>query len=119
MLSERLSELRKANNWPIHYVADRLGIAKSTYAGYESGYREPSLAVLRQLSELFGASIDDLVGEGSLSKSDIEPETEDLELGLWFKELAEAPDDRRRELKQIWEIIKQREMGRKPEDKQE
>lgn len=119
MLSEQLSKFRKANNWPIHYVADRLGIAKSTYAGYESGYREPSLAALRQLSSLFGVSIDDLVGKESAKKSEFDLETENPELGLWFKELAQAPDERRQELKQIWEIIKQREIGRKPEDNQE
>lgn len=36
---DRLTELRKKKNWSLQYTADLLGIAKSTYAGYESGYR--------------------------------------------------------------------------------
>jgi transcriptional regulator with XRE-family HTH domain len=42
-------------------TADRLGIAKSTYAGYESGYREPSLQALSQLADLFGTSVDNIL----------------------------------------------------------
>ena len=118
MLSERLAKLRKKNKWPIHYVAERLGIAKSTYAGYESGYREPSLELLRQLAAIYVVSVDYLLGN---EEAKLEPDQEwnDPELGLWFKELAEAPDERRQELKQIWEIIKQRESGRKPGDEQQ
>ena len=41
---ERLSKLRKIKM--VQETADRLGIAKSTYAGYENGYRLPSLQSL-------------------------------------------------------------------------
>ena len=54
---DRLTALRKKQ-----YTADRLGIAKSTYAGYESGYRRPSLEALVMLAELFDTSCDDLLG---------------------------------------------------------
>jgi transcriptional regulator with XRE-family HTH domain len=53
-----LNELRKKNNWSLQETADLLGIAKSTYAGYESGYREPSLHALIQIADLFNVSID-------------------------------------------------------------
>jgi transcriptional regulator with XRE-family HTH domain len=62
MISTRLSQLRKRKRWTLQYTADRLGIAKSTYAGYESGYREPSLEAVAQISRLFNSSIDYLVG---------------------------------------------------------
>jgi transcriptional regulator with XRE-family HTH domain len=57
-LLERLSDLRKSNNWSLQETADRLGIAKSTYAGYETGYREPSLKALSQIADLFDTSVD-------------------------------------------------------------
>lgn len=53
-----LNELRKQKNWSLQETADLLGIAKSTYAGYESGYREPSLRALIQIAELFNVSVD-------------------------------------------------------------
>lgn len=54
----RLAELRKSKNWSLQETADQLGIAKSTYAGYESGYREPSLKALSQIADLFDTSVD-------------------------------------------------------------
>jgi transcriptional regulator with XRE-family HTH domain len=59
---QRLSELRKQRKWSMQEIADQLGIAKSTYAGYESGYREPSLQSLSQLADLFETTIDNLLG---------------------------------------------------------
>ncbi|MGG3467085.1 helix-turn-helix transcriptional regulator [Neobacillus pocheonensis] len=58
----RLSELRKARKWSLQETADQLGIAKSTYAGYESGYREPSLHSLSQIADLFDTTVDYLLG---------------------------------------------------------
>jgi transcriptional regulator with XRE-family HTH domain len=54
----RLAELRKSKTWSMQETADQLGIAKSTYAGYESGYREPSLKALSQIADLFETSVD-------------------------------------------------------------
>jgi len=62
MVLNRLTELRKSKRWSLQYIADRLGIAKSTYAGYESGYREPSLEAVKMLAELFETSVDYLLG---------------------------------------------------------
>jgi transcriptional regulator with XRE-family HTH domain len=59
---ERLSELRKERKWSLQETADQLGIAKSTYAGYESGYRLPSLPSLSQIADLFETSVDYLLG---------------------------------------------------------
>ncbi|WP_028549265.1 helix-turn-helix domain-containing protein [Paenibacillus sp. UNC451MF] len=62
MFLNRLTELRKSKRWSLQYIADRLGIAKSTYAGYESGYREPSLEATKMLADLYGTSVDFLLG---------------------------------------------------------
>ncbi|WP_066367278.1 helix-turn-helix domain-containing protein [Neobacillus fumarioli] len=59
---ERLYELRKKRKWSLQETADQLGIAKSTYAGYESGYREPSLQSLSQIADLFETTVDYLLG---------------------------------------------------------
>ena len=64
----RLAELRKNRNWSLQETADQLGIAKSTYAGYESGYREPSLKALSQIADLFGTSADYILDRVSNEK---------------------------------------------------
>ncbi|RBW69049.1 helix-turn-helix domain-containing protein [Bacillus taeanensis] len=58
---KRLSQLRKNKGWSLQETADLLGIAKSTYAGYESGYRQPSLEALIKLADLLGTSTDYLL----------------------------------------------------------
>ncbi|GAE24634.1 HTH-type transcriptional regulator AnsR [Halalkalibacter wakoensis JCM 9140] len=59
---KRLAELRKDKNWSMQETADRLGIAKSTYAGYESGYRMPSIQALIELADLYDTTVDYLLG---------------------------------------------------------
>lgn len=66
---EHLSELRKNRKWSLQETADRLGIAKSTYAGYESGYREPSLQSLIQMADLFETTVDDILGRTDADQS--------------------------------------------------
>ncbi|MED1467471.1 helix-turn-helix transcriptional regulator [Bacillus salipaludis] len=70
---ERLSELRKERKWSLQETADQLGIAKSTYAGYESGYRLPSLQSLSQIADLFQTSVDYILGrtEDSLAEHSV------------------------------------------------
>lgn len=59
---ERLSELRKSKKWSLQDTADQLGIAKSTYAGYETGYRWPLLQSLSKIADLFNTSVDYILG---------------------------------------------------------
>ena len=39
--SQRLKEARLAKGYTQQEVADQIGVAKSTYSGYENGFREP------------------------------------------------------------------------------
>ena len=58
---QRLVQLRKARNLTMREVTETLSIAISTYAGYESGAREPSLEVLSKLADFFNVSSDYLL----------------------------------------------------------
>lgn len=69
---EHLSELRKKRQWSLQDTADQLGIAKSTYAGYESGYREPSLQSLSQMADLFETTVDFILGRSAENKNPLE-----------------------------------------------
>jgi transcriptional regulator with XRE-family HTH domain len=63
----RLVTLRKSRKWSMQETADRLEIAKSTYAGYEYGYREPSLQALSDIADLFETSVDHILGRSEQS----------------------------------------------------
>jgi transcriptional regulator with XRE-family HTH domain len=62
MILNRLTTLRKGKRWSLQDTADRLGIAKSTYAGYESGHRRPSLEAIKLIADLFDTSTDYILG---------------------------------------------------------
>lgn len=61
-LVARLKQLRLENETPQSFVAAELGIARSTYACYEAGKNEPDIYTLWKLADIYGISLDKLVG---------------------------------------------------------
>lgn len=59
---ERLKELREKNGLLQKEVAEKLGVGRTTYCQYETGNREPDLATLIKLADLFDTSIDYIAG---------------------------------------------------------
>lgn len=57
-----LREHRLKAGWTQAQVAEQLGVQRSTVAYCEKGSREPNINMLRRLSELFGCSVDELLG---------------------------------------------------------
>ncbi len=62
MLNDRLRQLRKISGKTMKEVSAELGIALTTYAGYEQGVREPSICMLSKLCDYFDVSADYLIG---------------------------------------------------------
>lgn len=48
---DRLKEARLKKGYTQEKIADKVGVAKSTYAGYEKGNREPSINIIGKLME--------------------------------------------------------------------
>lgn len=61
-LGERLLALRKQNGLTQAEVADTLGLSLSAHNRYEYGKREPTASVLIRMADLYGVTIDYLVG---------------------------------------------------------
>lgn len=61
-LRERMKAARKAKGMTQKDVADRLGIAKNTYCGYESGARNPNVLQIQQIARILGVTGDYLIG---------------------------------------------------------
>lgn len=124
MFSKRLKELREKQNLSQEELADRLGIPRSTITHYENNSnRFPRRGRLDEIANFFGVTTDYLLGRTDKPTYDYDDKEfkefmNDPNLGLWFKELKDSPEEQVDELRKIWEIIRGRESGRKPGDKQ-
>ncbi|MCH4568234.1 helix-turn-helix transcriptional regulator [Bacillus sp. ES1-5] len=87
-------------------MAKQLGIARTTYAMYEQGNREPDYNTLIKLATFFEVSIDYLLGTTEMRQV---TKIQDPELYQWFEDIKNATPQKREELKKFWEFIIQRE----------
>ncbi|MCL2337467.1 MAG: helix-turn-helix transcriptional regulator [Firmicutes bacterium] len=62
LVSARLKECRVLKNAKHREAAEAVGVTLGTYQRYESGDREPSLAVLSKIADYYNVSIDYLLG---------------------------------------------------------
>ncbi|MCL2198284.1 MAG: LexA family transcriptional regulator [Defluviitaleaceae bacterium] len=62
MIAERLRILRKEKNMSKRDLVSKLPLNYSTYANYESGFREPNSEVLQLLARHYNVSLDYLLG---------------------------------------------------------
>lgn len=62
MIAERLRALRKESGISKRELVSLVPLNYSTYANYESGFREPNSEVLQMLARHFGVSLDYLLG---------------------------------------------------------
>lgn len=65
-ISERIRQLREREHWTQRELAAKLHIANSTLCQYESGARTPSDTVKKELANIFGVSIDYLLGASAI-----------------------------------------------------
>ena len=64
MLGARIALLRRQRGMSQKELAARLGVSPSAVGMYEQGRREPDCAGLLKLAEIFGVSVDLLLGGG-------------------------------------------------------
>lgn len=62
IFAENLSFARRARGYSQAYMAECLGIARSTYAGYETGKRSPDIKMFAEISKTLFVSADELLG---------------------------------------------------------
>jgi transcriptional regulator with XRE-family HTH domain len=115
---ERLRTLRLGKGLTQKHLAVYFKLSESTIGMYERGEREPSFQLIKAFASYFEVSIDYLLGitdvpsssqtirepfAAYLYEGQLDPETE-----RFLTEYLRAPRQKREELQQIWEIIKQR-----------
>lgn len=60
----KIREYRKQRKWTQDELAKRIGVERSAVAKWESGKSQPQAARLVALAEVFGCSVDELLGRG-------------------------------------------------------
>lgn len=83
MYGHRLRELRLEQGYTMEQVGGKIGIKKSSYASYESKYRQPPLDKLKSLALLYGVSVDYIIG---LTDERNDDETVKVRVGKMFKD---------------------------------
>lgn len=68
----RLKELRKAKKLKQIDIAEMLSCSQGVYSRYESGEREPPFDIMKKLAEIYGVTVDYLMG-GALSEATTTP----------------------------------------------
>ena len=71
MFGENLKKYRLLNNYSRQELAEKIGVAAVTIAGYETGIRFPELKKLVLISDVLGVSVDELLGRGNFINSGI------------------------------------------------
>lgn len=62
MFGERLKLLRKKKGLTIEELAEKIGLGRSTYAGYETEKRKPQLETIIKLADFHNTSTDYILG---------------------------------------------------------
>ncbi len=61
MFKDNLINMRKIHGYSQDELADKIGVTRQTLSKYETGESLPDIERCRQLADIFGVSLDDLV----------------------------------------------------------
>jgi transcriptional regulator with XRE-family HTH domain len=124
MLAKRIKEERLKKSWTQKRVAEQLGVEIGTFSGYEREYRIPETKTVEKLADLYGVSVDYLLGRDEMwldkdsPPGDIELEQfirEHANLRVFGDQLSEdVKEDFVLALKAAWEVVKRERAAKKP-----
>jgi len=111
---KRLKQAREEAGYTQIKAADKLGISNGTLSGYERNYRDPDTEIINKMADLFGVSVEWLMGRTDDStplhsdkdEAEFQAFINDPELEMWYKELPKSDEEELRKLRTIWEMIK-------------
>lgn len=121
-----LKRKREQRGFSVNQLALKSGVSAAQISRIENAVRGiPKPETIQKLAVALKVDYQEMMEKaGHLSDMNdstvevVEDDFDDPSLGIWFKELKEAPKEKREELRRFWEFIKQQEENRKPGDKQ-
>lgn len=100
-LHERIRQLRLERKWSQVELAEKVGVHQKQISAYERGANNPSTDVLLKLAKVFDVTVDYLAAYESKSKTDFK----DRQLLDYFRKIDEFPEDQRRVVKEILDLV--------------
>lgn len=115
LFGERLRRLRKTARLTQQDVADRLNIHRTSYTKYETGVVAPDQQGLVQLAELFGVTVDHLLGREADTDVVLDTAGNTIQLSLEEQNLLQmyrqlTYTEQRELVKQAQKALKQRRL---------
>ena len=71
----RIKELRETQHWTMRDAAEKIGLAYTTYVGYEKELRDPDKKTWEKIADFYAVSLDYLFGRTSNMNENIEKAT--------------------------------------------
>ncbi|NOU62319.1 helix-turn-helix domain-containing protein [Marinifilum caeruleilacunae] len=68
----KIAELRKQKGWSQNDLAKAIGASRDIIGKYERNENTPSLEMAQKLAEVFGVTVDFILGKGSMARYDKE-----------------------------------------------
>ena len=99
----RIKLLREELNLTQQELADKLDSAKSTVAMYENESRKPSYEVLIKLSEIFGCSIDYIIGISNDRNNELNSNL--LKIGLDMKNYNPPTEEQKKQIEDFAKFV--------------
>lgn len=102
----KIRELREANEYSQLQLAELLEVSQQAVAKWETGRAEPSLEILNRLADVFGVSVDEVLGRTGRNP----PWTRDeliLALSLYMTNPASPPSKRSAEVEGLSDTLNQ------------
>lgn len=108
-LGQRLKKARTKKNLTGEQLANKLGIARTTYTGYETGHREPDISALEKIANILEVSLDYLISgsEHSMDEKMKEIMSDPYAMAM-FSDFSSASEEDKKMWLEIWNSIKNR-----------
>ncbi|GKV70231.1 transcriptional regulator [Sporosarcina sp. NCCP-2716] len=110
MLADRLRSLRTSKtNFTQAEFAKKIEVARTTYAMYEQGNREPDYKTLKKIADFYDVSSDYLLGRSASEEKKTDEHKDDLrdpQTNLLFDGWLEMDDDQRKEALDFMEYLR-------------
>ena len=108
----RIRQLREKNNISRENFSKKIGVSYAALSKYETGKRQPDYDTLQKIADYFEVTTDFLLGrEEKKSPSwgdqdEFESWVNDPTVNKFYKEFNESPEERKKALLAVWEILK-------------
>ena len=109
---DRIKELRKKANFTQKQLASKVHVSSQVISNWERGYSTPDSEDVKKLAETLDCSIDYLLGREEKKypswgdEAEFEAWVNDPAVNKFYKEFNESPEERKKALLAVWEILK-------------